>query len=443
MKTVLSVQTAKPTCDIIIVTWNNLNMLDRCVTSILKNTGEPIRLVIVNNGDQRFDVPPGHRVVVLQQDKNLGWTGGVNAGVKWVMENDPAKYVMWLNDDVQVLPHDYGWLTKMLNCFQLDSRIAVVGPSSNNIMGFQTTNYVHLPPAVETTYLSGMCMVSPLEIVKEMFPLDCCEAGGDDLDFSMRLTAAGYKICICRRSFLLHFCSATGKRLFGDYWNSPKQGEDINNWLIKKHGFKAWFSCMNHVMPMKTDDEYSIVDIEEKLALEELSPKIKSGGVVLDLGCGGKKLHPGVCGVDIRGNGQVGVGVNYDKPCSSDIEADVLSLPFEPESVDGILAKHLFEHIIDPIEALTEWKRVLKPDGKLVAICPDYRYCEAISVDPSHVHAFTPDSVESLFRIVGFNVTRMELIRPGYTFMVVGEPKPRAAYYVPAGNVFGSKAVPA
>jgi SAM-dependent methyltransferase len=416
VKTALSVQTARPTVDIVIVTWNNLNVLDRCISSIMQNTAEPVRLVVVNNGDQRFDVPPESGVVVLQQEKNLGWTHGVNAGVRWVMENDPAPFVMWLNDDVQILPHDFGWLTKMLNCFQLDPKVAVVGPTSNNVMGFQTTNYVKLPPAVETTFLSGMCMLVRREVVQEMGPLDACEAGGDDLDYSIRLTAAGYKICICRRAFMLHFCSVTGKKIYGEYWNSPAQGEAINTWLIQKHGFKSWFDCMNHKLP-GGDSGYDFVASEEQLALGELEPLL-DGRLVLDLGCGGQKLHEKMVGVDIRRNGQVGVGANSDKPAAADLEADVLSLPLEDHTVDGILAKHLLEHIVDPVKAILEWKRVLKLGGKLVILCPDYRYCEAISVDPSHVHAFTPESVASLLGALDFTVTRTESVKPGYVFMV-------------------------
>lgn len=435
MKTALSVQTAKPTVDIIIVTWNNLSMLDRCICAIKSNTAEPVRIVVVNNGDQKFDVPPDSGVFLLQMEKNLGWTQGVNVGLKWVLKNDPAPFIMWLNDDTQVLPHDYGWLTKMLNCFRLDPKIAAVGPTSNNIMGFQTTNHVHLPPAVETTYLSGMCILTRRSIVEEMGPLDACPAGGDDLDFSMRLTQKGYKLCICRRAFMLHFCSVTGKKLYGEYWNSPAQGEAINTWLIKKHGFRAWYDCVNSKFP-EGDGSYDFVAGEEKLALEELLPVLEAGGTVLDLGCGGQKLHEKMVGVDIRRNGQMGVGANYDKPAAADVEADILDLPMAAGSVDALLAKHLLEHVLDPIAALTEWRRVLKPGGKLVVVCPDYRFCEAISVDPSHVHAFTPESVCSLLRATGFDVTRTENVKPGYVFMVSATAnhgpvaEPRAKEYV-------------
>lgn len=413
MKTALSVQTAKPTVDIIIVSYNNLSMLDRCLCSIKSNTSEPVRIIVVNNGDKKFALPDNSGITVLNPGTNLGWTHGVNAGVAWALSHDPAPFIMWMNDDTQILPHDYGWLTKMLYCFQLDPKIAVVGPTSNNVMGFQTTNHVHLPPAINTTYLSGMCMLVRRSVVEEMGPLDQCEAGGDDLDYSMRLTDAGYKLCICRRAFMLHFCSVTGKRLFGDYWNSPQQGEDINNWLIKKHGFKKWITCIRGEMA-----PYDFVADEEKLALDELLPIIETGGKVLDLGCGGKKIHEKVTGVDIRRNGEIGVGGNSETGAVADITADICDLPVESATVDGILAKHLLEHIIDPIAALKEWKRVLKNNGSLVILCPDYRRCEAISVDPSHVHAFTPESVSSLLEATGFGVVKTDQVQMGYVFMV-------------------------
>ncbi len=51
MKDALSVQTAKPTVDIIVVTYNSLTMVDRCLCSIKQNTSEPVRIIVVNNGN--------------------------------------------------------------------------------------------------------------------------------------------------------------------------------------------------------------------------------------------------------------------------------------------------------------------------------------------------------------------------------------------------------
>ena len=117
MKTNESVNMARATVDIIVPTYNNPKIFGQMMGSLMRNTSEPFRLIVVNNGTE---LPPffnDKRIVLLNSDKNLGWMGGVNAGVQWALKNDPAKFIMWINDDIQILDQDYGWLTRMLHCF--------------------------------------------------------------------------------------------------------------------------------------------------------------------------------------------------------------------------------------------------------------------------------------------------------------------------------------
>jgi predicted SAM-dependent methyltransferase len=81
------------------------------------------------------------------------------------------------------------------------------------------------------------------------------------------------------------------------------------------------------------------------------------------------------------------VNVDFDHP-AADLKADVTDLfTIEDESVDEILAFHILEHFraghyephlsnpLNPrtvIEALAEWKRVLKPGGRLEIKVPDF-----------------------------------------------------------------------
>ena len=44
---------------------------------------------------------------------------------------------------------------------------------------------------------------------------------------------------------------------------------------------------------------------------------------------------------------------------------------FGDESLDFVIANHVLEHIEDPIAALSNWARVLRPDGVLFLTLPD------------------------------------------------------------------------
>lgn len=80
------------------------------------------------------------------------------------------------------------------------------------------------------------------------------------------------------------------------------------------------------------------------------------------------------------------VNIDFDHP-SADIKADVSCLPFQDNSADVILAYHILEHfrageyephLSNPLnpktarDALNEWRRVLKPGGKLEIKVPDF-----------------------------------------------------------------------
>jgi predicted SAM-dependent methyltransferase len=75
------------------------------------------------------------------------------------------------------------------------------------------------------------------------------------------------------------------------------------------------------------------------------------------------KLNLGCVNVDFPDNA-------YDsKP---DVETDIRELPFEDNYADEIMAIHVWEHFYlrEVDEIITEWKRVLKPGGKLILEMP-------------------------------------------------------------------------
>lgn len=53
-----------------------------------------------------------------------------------------------------------------------------------------------------------------------------------------------------------------------------------------------------------------------------------------------------------------------------DVVASGDNLPFEDESFDFVISSHVLEHFFDPIKALKEWYRVIKPNGYIYMIIP-------------------------------------------------------------------------
>ena len=57
-----------------------------------------------------------------------------------------------------------------------------------------------------------------------------------------------------------------------------------------------------------------------------------------------------------------------------DFLADALALPLADASLDYLCSSHVIEHLPDPLSALHEWHRALRPGGLLYLVAPDKRF---------------------------------------------------------------------
>jgi ubiquinone/menaquinone biosynthesis C-methylase UbiE len=129
---------------------------------------------------------------------------------------------------------------------------------------------------------------------------------------------------------------------------------------------------------------------ERLIALKFLNDNKFRGKTVLDIGCGMKKTVPQIIGVDIR--------PLADLVCSGD------ALQFPNNSVDLIISRHSFEHMLNPVKTLWEWIRVLKTNGGICFVLPDHEKINTMlplytGPDYEHLHAYTRESFADLIAL--------------------------------------------
>lgn len=233
-------------------------------------------------------------------------------------------------------------------------------------------------------------------------------------------------------------------RMLGQLKRGPR-------WLLRRLGLKRppISKVSGYSWPKKTD---------QRLLYEYCD------GRGLEIGPGSNRLaNLNTVAVDIISDFK---GREYPKPEIDSTAYDLSAV--ESSTVDFVVNAHVIEHLLDPIRALKEWKRVLKPGGVLFMIVPEKRLkpfdktqsdttleetierhdqglVETLDEDPltsslgdfeyakfdpkgspgqRHFNFWTPDNLAGVLEHVGFSVERIVeaaekntgLDRPGWNY---------------------------
>lgn len=115
-----------------------------------------------------------------------------------------------------------------------------------------------------------------------------------------------------------------------------------------------------------------------------LLPHLRPGMQLLDCGCGpgsitiglARIVHPGtVIGMDINDGylSQARALAAQEQVANVEFETgSVYALDYPDRSFDAVLAHALLEHLVEPVRALREIRRVLKPGGLVGVLDPDW-----------------------------------------------------------------------
>lgn len=242
-----------PKVSIVIPVFNQVEYTKLCINSIIETVNERIELIIVNNAssdgtsdylsalsDEKEDL------VVISNEANIGFPGAVNQGI----ELSNGKYVVIANNDIIF---NKGWLERMIEIADSDSRIGLVGPLSNEVSGLQKDdsaayntieamrNYAekrrqtNKNQTLHFPRLAFLCTLVKRDLINSIGGLDERFSPGnyEDDDYCLRAQLAGYKAVIAKDIFIHHFGSksfkADGNNAYSDRLNANR-ALFVNKW---------------------------------------------------------------------------------------------------------------------------------------------------------------------------------------------------------------------
>lgn len=354
---------------IVILTYNNLDYTKLCIDSIRRYT-EPgmYEIIVIDNCSidgtvEWLKEQPDLRVIYNKE--NFGFPKGCNQGIG-IARGDS---VLLLNNDTIVTPN---WLTNLCRCLYSTDEIGAVGAVTNSCSNYQSIPYPYesidqmlvfaskynncdTTKWEERLRLVGFCMLMKREVIEKIGLLDEIFTPGnfEDDDYSLRIRQAGYRLILCKDTFIHHFGSASFGKVVGKH----------NDLLIrnrKKFQDKWGF------------DPYYIIDVR-KAVTAFLKDKSISPLHVLEIGCaaGGTLL-------DIRNSLPEAklFGLEECPKCVVNPEhfaeikiGDIKAIrSYSPKSFDAIILSDLDQgSITKNVKLVTEY---LKDNGDLILIVP-------------------------------------------------------------------------
>ena len=220
--------------DVVVPIYNASSDVRACATSVLAHLRPDVRLILIDDASpdpgiaeyfaelERLAHP---QVVLLRNEKNLGFTGTANRGMQLSRAN-----VVLLNSDTIV---SRGWLDALMHCAATDPTIGTVTPFSNNaeicsfprfcednpwpagrdaeptraaLAAAAVPTYPDLPTGVGFCLFLRRAMLDQIGIFDPAFG-----AGyGEENDLCLRAANAGWRNVLADNAFVVH----TGGRSF-------------------------------------------------------------------------------------------------------------------------------------------------------------------------------------------------------------------------------------
>lgn len=232
---------------VLIVNWNGKEFLEDCLSSVMGQSCKNFEVVLVDNASTDGSVDFVRRnfpkVKILQNKKNLGFSGGNNTGLK----HAKGKYIATLNTDTKA---DRTWLEELIKTAESDRKIGMV---SSRILFFDNKGVDTL--GIKLTKFGFFSDITKKEELPKLFSI--CDGAGlwkkdmlDDINISneyydndfflyseendicFRARLRGWKAAHAKNAIVYHLHSGSTSKISGknDYY-----GQRNSLWVIIKN----------------------------------------------------------------------------------------------------------------------------------------------------------------------------------------------------------------
>ena len=204
-------------CELSIITINYNGLEDTCALIETIPFNDKMEVIVVDNAsinDEATEIQNIFPYVrVIRSDKNLGFAGGNNLGIRAAH----GKYIFFLNNDTILRPQTSDF-SHLIDRLESSPKIGVVCPKirfawgnhpiqftgytplsritvRNKAIGFGEEDHQQYSTPHPTPYAHGAAMLIKREVIDKVgFMPECYFLYYEELDWSMMMTRAGYEI---------------------------------------------------------------------------------------------------------------------------------------------------------------------------------------------------------------------------------------------------------
>ncbi|WP_018754762.1 glycosyltransferase [Paenibacillus terrigena] len=393
---------------IVIATFNKLEYNQLCIESIRKYTSHlDYEIIVVDNNSTDGTVGwlrEQEDIVTVYNTENMGFPRACNQGI----ELSSGDAILLLNNDTIVTTN---WLDNMIIALTSDELIGAVGTVTNNCSNLQdiAVNYDNLEQMQdfaqkfnnsssslweERPRLIGYNLLIKKSVLEIIGDLDERFSPGnyEDDDLCLRIRLAGYRLMLCKDTFIHHFGSTSFKENADKYdaLLSTNQQKFEDKW-----GFSPLFLAnlnLNAINQLQLDPNRHIR--------------------ILEVGC---KLGTNLMEMRNRYPKAELYGIELDETAAS---VSSMIAKINDFSLDGILFDVILisENVLSWVnveDGLILYSEYLTNDGQLVVSIPNVSSYSVVHdllrghINRDWIKTIQLAEIEPLFKRIGFKQTKM------------------------------------